>query len=307
MLRLVSAVAVVLALVVCQAAGAHAQDARERFQRGEAAYQRGDYNLAISEWQAAYATDPRPRIQYNIYQAHERLGSLPEAAEALQLYLQTADPGDPYYGDAQSRMTALQQRLRATGVRIVGGVEGASIDVDGQDWGRVPRPDRIPVNPGSHRIIVRLQGYQDFVSNVVVPAGRVVDITVEMQALGGDAPGPATPSTSASASASIDSDGPTDVTPWFIASGVLAAGAIASTVWIIDRSGELDGCNDLNNFCPNEDTVATQGNIAIGLTVALGVGAVGTLVYALIAGGDDDSSANPCAPSVRGGHCTLRF
>ena len=189
MVRVVSAVAVavvlVLGLLVIQATlGAElasAQDARERFQRGESAYQRGDYNMAVSEWQAAYATDPRPRIQYNIYQAHERLGRLPEAAEALQLYLQTADPSDPYYNDAQSRMTALQQRLQATGVRIVGGVEGASIAVDGQDWGGLPRPDRIPVNPGNHRIVVRLQGYQDFVSNVVVPAGQVVDVTVEMQ------------------------------------------------------------------------------------------------------------------------------
>src|SRR5689334_10565709 len=136
--------------------------ARDHFKRGEAAYEKGNYTLAISEWQAAYATDPRPRFQYNIYQALERLGQLPEAAEALQRYLSTADPDDPYYSDATARAAALQQRLQATGIRLVGGVDGASINVSGHDWGRLPRPDRIPVQPGNHRVVVSMEGYREF-------------------------------------------------------------------------------------------------------------------------------------------------
>src|ERR1051325_5634913 len=69
------------------APAATAEDAKERFKRGEAAYQKGSYDLAISEWEAAYAADPRPRIQYNLYQAYERLGQLSNASQALQRYL----------------------------------------------------------------------------------------------------------------------------------------------------------------------------------------------------------------------------
>src|SRR5215813_10392903 len=112
---------------------ASSEDAREHFKRGEAAYDRGNYTLAVSEWQAAYSADPRPRIQYNIYQALERLGQLPEAAEALQRYLSTADPDDPYYSDATARAASLQQRLASTGIRLVGGVEGGSINISGHD------------------------------------------------------------------------------------------------------------------------------------------------------------------------------
>jgi tetratricopeptide (TPR) repeat protein len=79
-----------------EAPAAPPEDARERFRRGEAAYQKGNYPLAITEWEAAYSADPRPRIQYNLYQAHERLGALGEASDALQRYLSTADPDDPY-------------------------------------------------------------------------------------------------------------------------------------------------------------------------------------------------------------------
>ena len=117
---------------VAPAPPATAEDAKERFKRGEAAYQKGSYDLAISEWEAAYDADPRPRIQYNIFQARERLGQLPEAAEALQKYLSTADPDDPYYADATARMASLQQRLQATSIRLVGGVEGATINISGR-------------------------------------------------------------------------------------------------------------------------------------------------------------------------------
>src|SRR5262245_60746447 len=112
--------------VQAQAEQPAADAAREHFKRGEAAYQKGSYALAISEWQAAYAAVPRPRIQYNIFQAYERLGQLQEASTALERYLSTADPEDPYYADATARMAALQQRLQATGIRLIGGVEGAS-------------------------------------------------------------------------------------------------------------------------------------------------------------------------------------
>src|SRR5262249_33722356 len=95
-------------LVHAQAAAPPAPEtsdaAKDHFKRGEAAYQKGSYDVAITEGEAAYAADPRPRIQYNLYQAYERLGQLTKASEALQRYLSTADPDDPSYSDATARM-----------------------------------------------------------------------------------------------------------------------------------------------------------------------------------------------------------
>lgn len=291
-------------VLLASAAGASAQTdvAQERFRRGEAAYQTGNYTLAVSEWQAAYAADPRPRIQYNIFQAYERLGKLPEAAESLQLYLQSADPDDPSYADAQARMGSLQQRLQATGIRVLGGVEGAAISIDAQAWGRLPRPDRIPVNPGSHRVLIEHAGYASFVSNVVVPAGQVVDVVVEMAPTAGAAP--VTP-----APTSTESDEGGNALPLYVLSGVLAAGAVGSGVWVADRASELSGCDSSDFHCPNEQAVVTQGNIALGLTVALGAGAVGALIWAIVVDSDDgeESTAGRCLVSPTGAGCTLRF
>ena len=214
--------------------GQPADVAREHFRRGEAAYQKGSYALAISEWQAAYAADPRPRIQYNIYQAYERLGQLQEGAAALERYLSTADPDDPYYSDATARMAALQQRLQATGIRLMGGVEGASINVSGHDWGRLPRPDKIPVQPGNHRIVIALAGYRDFVANVVVPPGQVVDVAVQLEA-SAEQPAPAetrAPDAATTARASDQGEGGGKVA-LYVTAGVLGRRR--------DRLGDLDG------------------------------------------------------------------
>jgi len=283
------------------AAGTSADVARDHFRRGEAAYQKGNYPLAIEEWQTAYSADPRPRIQYNIYQAHERLGQLGQAAEALQRYLSSADPDDPYYADATARMASLQQRLQATGIRLVGGVEGATINVSGHNWGRLPRPDRIPVQPGNHRVVVTLEGYRDFTSNVIVPAGQVVDVPIQLERVEGtDAP------VARPIEAPAQADEGPNMTPLYVVSGVLLAGAVGTLVWTINRNSELNGCDDVDFFCKNQDSVETERTIALASTITLGVGAVGVLVYALVAGGDGEASsasAQTCAPTLTGATC----
>ena len=309
----------VLGFLLCQGAGSRAwaqqapapattdDSARDHFKRGENAYEKGNYALAVSEWQAAYTTDPRPRIQYNIYQALERLGQLPEAAEALQRYLSTADPDDPYYSDATARAAALQQRLQATGIRLVGGVDGAAINVSGHDWGRLPRPDRIPVQPGNHRVVITLTGYQDFVANVVVPAGQVVDVQAQLEPVAKASTVPSPGTTEAKGSANVDTSARPNATPFFIASAVLGAGAVVSLIWALNRSAELNGCDDPKTFCTNRNAVSTQRTLGIGLTAALGAGAIGTLIYGLIINGQSDEHAAMCLPGLTGATCRVQF
>ena len=84
--------------------------------------------------------------------------------------------------NARARRTALRERVGQTGIRLVGGPDGASIRVDGEDWGMTPRPDRVLVTPGSHQLLIEADGYQSFRASVVVPAGEVTDVQIEMEA-----------------------------------------------------------------------------------------------------------------------------
>ena len=144
-------------------------------------------------------SDPRPRIQFNLSQAYERMGRIEDAIAALKSFLETGNPDeDPTWSDANARLVALQQRLASTGVVVQGGAEGGSILVDETDWGRTPRPDRITVPPGNHVIVVRWPSGQEFRTNVFVPAGQVVNITIPNEG-GTAAPTPASGATPAPA------------------------------------------------------------------------------------------------------------
>lgn len=175
---------VLASLLVLSSSGAHAQedDARTLFQRGQVAYSQGDYDAAIEQWTHAYTMDPRPLLQWNLAQAYERLGRLDEAAASLNLYLEHADPTDEHQADARARLGAIRTRIESTGIVLNGGPEGAVVTLDGNDAGRLPRPDAIHVSAGSHRIVIRAAGYADFTSTVVVPAGSQTAVPVEMTA-----------------------------------------------------------------------------------------------------------------------------
>ena len=152
--------------------------AQEWFRRGENVYRVGRYQEAIDAWTRAFELDPRPRIQYNLAQAYERLGRLEDAVTALQFYLAHGDPNDDAYPDANARLAALRARVEATGVMLRGGPNGGEISIDGQAWGYTPRPDRITLAPGSHLIEIHYPDDRTFRSTVATPAGQVVTVQV---------------------------------------------------------------------------------------------------------------------------------
>ncbi len=160
---------------------APADDARSLFLRGQTAYSQGDYENAASLWERAYALDPRIGLQFNLSQCYERLGRLEDAVAALQRYVDGTAPDDERLSDARARLLAIRERVGRTAVRLQGGPEGAVLLVDGEDRGRLPRPDPLLVTPGSHDIRVRAAGYSDFAASVTVPAGQSVDVGIEMQ------------------------------------------------------------------------------------------------------------------------------
>jgi len=313
-----------LSLLIVLPAIAHASEdtARKHFQRGQSAYRRGDYEEAIEQWKKAYETVQEPKIQYNLAQAYERLGKLGEAAQAFQLYIDTADPDESSYSAAVTRLASVQKRLALTGIQIKGGIDGAEILVDGVKWGRLPRPDKITVTPGTHTVVIRYEGYREFTASVVVTGGQVAEVAVHMIKSGQPQPtfdpehGTA-PSTQVSQATKVDStsiqssDAGSNGLGWYIVSGGLAVGALASGIWWADRGSALSICQDVRaeEVCLNETDIESQRNAAIGLTVGLGIGAIGALIVAILVGSDSDESSSArinCGPSqVSGAYCTI--
>jgi hypothetical protein len=307
--------AVGLTLITGMAAGAAAQapapapapaigspDAKEAFRRGEAAYSAGNYEVAIREWKSAYATDPRPRIQFNLSQAYERMGQLENAIQALETFLNSGDPDDPTYSDANARLVALRQRLDSTGVIVKGGAEGGLILVDDKDWGRTPRPDKISVAPGGHVIVVRWPDGSEFRTSVVVPAGQSVEVNVPAEGGGRPAPG-MSPGPAAGAPPAKDRR-----VLWYSLGGGTAAVGVGLAIYGALRLSEISDCGG-DTYCnpDQEDSAHTQGiaGLAVGVPLVLAGGAlflVGALTH------KSDKMANTqCGIGLASAACRFRF
>lgn len=85
--------------------------ARKVFEAGHAYYEAGDYDEALRSFLRSYSLCPKPEQQKNIGSTHERLGNLPAAIEAYELYLRTAPPEAEDRDAIQVRISNLQKRL----------------------------------------------------------------------------------------------------------------------------------------------------------------------------------------------------
>ena len=250
-------------------------EARELFFRGQAAYERGDYEDAAEAWEAGYAIDPRPLLQYNLGQAYERLGELARAVGAFEIYVENASPADPNQQRARAQLAAIRERLARTAIVVRGGPEGATILIDGVDHGRTPRPDPIPVDPGNHQVEVVMAGFQSYEASVTTAAGRSVDVEVDMER-----------EREAASSLPV-----VPIILWGAGGAALVAGAVLGGIALAKANGAetSDG--------PDADDAR---GLALGADIAFGIGvlAAGAGLLIFLLSGDDEGEAVALTPAV---------
>jgi tetratricopeptide (TPR) repeat protein len=101
--------------VVAPAPPAGAPRGEVLFRRGVAAYDAHEYASAIEWFEKAYATDAEPAILFNIAQAYRALGDCPKALEKVEMFLETAQPGDPLVARARGKKGELEACAAASG------------------------------------------------------------------------------------------------------------------------------------------------------------------------------------------------
>ena len=92
--RSLSILVAVLALVASDAARAQPtaqeEEARRHFQTAMALFEAGDFELALTEFQAAYDAKPHPSVLRNVAATQEKLRRYPDAIRTLDRYLSEA-------------------------------------------------------------------------------------------------------------------------------------------------------------------------------------------------------------------------
>jgi hypothetical protein len=286
-----------------------ATDAKEAFRRGEAAYSAGNYEVAIREWNSAYQADPRPRIQFNLSQAYERMGQLEDAIRALESFLNSGDPDDPTYSDANARLVALRQRLSSTGVVVSGGADGGQILVDETDWGRTPRPDKITVSPGNHALVIRWANGREFRTNVFVPAGQVAQVMVPADAAGPAAAGPVA-GTGSQPGAAPAQHSPDRRVLWYSLGGGAAAVGVGLLAYGIARKLATSDCDGSKIYCNPDDVDRADRQAIAGLvtgSVLMAAGAALFVVGAITHNHSDTQARTQCGIGYASAACRFQF
>jgi tetratricopeptide (TPR) repeat protein len=203
------------------------------------AMERGVMDLSLGRWEAALALfreaqrlAPDANLPYRFEgEALERLGRWEEAIVAYQKYLkvkpEVSDAGAIKERIASIRAQRLEGRLD---LRCEVNAE-VFLDERSEPTGTLPL-DPVTLGAGSHRLVLRADGYKEQRAEVQIEPGRTAVMRCKLDRMSADvtvpAPAPAAP--------------PSRAPVWIAwsATGVLAAGAVVTGVLALTSSHALD-------------------------------------------------------------------
>ncbi len=159
------------------------EQAKELVNRGNQEFALEDFEGARADFEKAYEIYPSPKILMNIAEACRALGKFGEAVAYYESYLTESNRDTEMVAQVEARIAELEPKIG----RIEITAEDAQITVDGEEV----EGNRIPVDPGSHKVIVKREGHQDFERMVSVAAGQTETVVAELEALPSAEPTPA--------------------------------------------------------------------------------------------------------------------
>jgi tetratricopeptide (TPR) repeat protein len=104
-----------LVFATAVARAAPIDEAKAAFQAGKLAFERGEYDKALAEFNKANAIAPAPTLQYNIGKTYEALGRYREAADAFEKYFELYGP--PQNDEDKQFQDSLRARIASDRAR----------------------------------------------------------------------------------------------------------------------------------------------------------------------------------------------
>jgi len=281
------------ALFLCSRAFAQGHDpaaAEALFSAGREAFEKGDYATACPKFEESHRLDPGAGALVNLAACREKLGQLASAWESWRQALRWLAPNDERRPSVEQRAEAIQKRVPWLEIELEPGApSGTKVERDGIELGSASLGTSLPVDPGSHVIVVTSPGHEPKrFSLTLAEADRKTLRVSPGRTMEGGAPTPTPPPPgSPEARAHFDEPARPRILPWVIA-GVGAAGVVVGAVTgglALGKKAEVrDRCTEVaDGFeCDQEGldaahagktfaTISTIGFVAGA--VALGVGA----------------------------------
>ena len=154
--------------------------ARRLFSEGVEAARKSRWDVALDRFTRAYELAPRVKTLFNMAGAQMQTESLLDASESYRRFLR--DTRDGRYpdlrADAQRLLGELEKRIPYIRVRIIGLSAGDKITLDDESFPRAGLGESLPINPGSHRVVVTRDAVEIGSRKVTIEEGNSEDIDI---------------------------------------------------------------------------------------------------------------------------------
>lgn len=154
--------------------------ARAEFEQGSAAFAANSYELALQHFQEAYRLAPHPNVRLNIANCYDQLDRPIEALFHYELFLSESErPAAAQRREVDTAVRRLRTRVGSIAFQVT--PDGALITIDGSEQRRAPVAEPVRVVAGTHRIEVRLDGYQPETQTVEVAGGASARVALRLR------------------------------------------------------------------------------------------------------------------------------
>jgi tetratricopeptide (TPR) repeat protein len=244
------------------------REASRHFQRGVTLYNEADYRAALVEFKRAHDIAPNPTVLYNIGQTYFQLQNYAAALTTLDRYLAESGPGAPHRNEVETTIETLQARVGK--IAIAATAPGYEIAIDDEVVGKTPLREPVLVSIGRRKVTAQRDNRVIDTRQVDVAAGDTVQLPLTL------VDDPVLPTTTPELSR--DEGGRGGLFWGWVATGVLGAGAIATTAWAYKTSSDLKTARttfpadpaDLEQRASNVNTRSMIADILWGATIVTG-------------------------------------
>jgi len=158
-------------------------EARERVQRGQALFDRGDFDAALTKFDSAYEMiGDHPRrylVLYNVALCHERRFRYDVALTFYRRYLEEGGQGAENAEQVRGIVRTLESLVGVLHVRVQPASVHAEVWIDDRQIGTAPGDVSMPA--GLHSLELRAPGYSPERRSVQLPAGGEREIEIAMR------------------------------------------------------------------------------------------------------------------------------
>jgi hypothetical protein len=220
------------------------------FDEGRAALQRGELDLACAKFQESNRLDAAIGTTFNLANCEEQRGRLVTAWVLFRQVVGRMKPDDPRQSVANERIAALDRRVPHVVLTATSSTPaGTRARVDNLELAGASFGSAIPLDPGTHRVVIRVPGTPPRSSSIKLDEGETVTIPV-------DAPRKDASTTATTTHrASSGFLGMTRNQAFWVTGGIGAAGLLVSTVaGVVGLHAQTVG----NNNCSDETKTCSQ-------------------------------------------------